>query len=117
MENEVEFSGFSEEVLNRIKEVEDLVKAFGIKMTAFEELLAEKGLEDKTSEKITNILEDQDKKCPLCSNPMSKKSGPYGEFWGCNNYPNCKGTIKIKSSPNSTGRTWTTHKADSDIPF
>lgn len=118
MENEVECFSFSEDVLIRIKEVEDKITLFGIKMEAFEKLLAEKGLEDGASAKIVDVLEEQSKRCPLCQSLMSKKSGPYGEFWGCNNYPNCKGTIKIKAkSPNSTGQTWTTHKADDTIPF
>lgn len=35
--------------------------------------------------------------CPLCSQPMVKRKSRRGanagkEFWGCSNYPSCKGT-------------------------
>ena len=35
------------------------------------------------------------KVCPICGNIMKKRSGIYGEFWGCASYPDCKYTIKI----------------------
>lgn len=28
--------------------------------------------------------------CPRCNAPLVLKSGKYGNFWGCSNYPNCK---------------------------
>lgn len=31
-----------------------------------------------------------DKICPECGSPMKLRKGPYGSFWGCTNYPNCK---------------------------
>lgn len=34
--------------------------------------------------------------CPICGMKMVKRKG-YSEFWGCQNYPNCFGTIKIES--------------------
>lgn len=33
--------------------------------------------------------------CPRCSSPMLRRSGRYGQFWGCSQYPGCKGTRKI----------------------
>jgi hypothetical protein len=30
--------------------------------------------------------------CPLCGDLMKRRSGKFGEFWGCVNYPNCRGT-------------------------
>lgn len=30
--------------------------------------------------------------CPRCSAPMRKRSGRYGQFWGCSRYPRCRGT-------------------------
>jgi len=30
--------------------------------------------------------------CPTCSGPMQLKTGKYGKFWSCLQYPNCKGT-------------------------
>ena len=31
-------------------------------------------------------------KCPVCDGPMVSRKSPYGVFWGCKDYPNCKGT-------------------------
>lgn len=32
--------------------------------------------------------------CPRCGSPMRRRSGRYGQFWGCFRYPGCKGTRK-----------------------
>lgn len=32
--------------------------------------------------------------CPRCGSPMRRRSGRYGQFWGCSRYPVCKGTRK-----------------------
>jgi len=34
--------------------------------------------------------------CPKCSGDMVVRNGRYGKFWGCKNYPKCKGIVKIK---------------------
>lgn len=31
-------------------------------------------------------------KCPDCSGDMISRTGKFGVFWGCKNYPQCKGT-------------------------
>ncbi|MGE0615100.1 MAG: type I DNA topoisomerase [Bacteriovoracia bacterium] len=36
-----------------------------------------------------------DKKCSKCSNPMVVKSGKFGKFLACSDYPNCKTTEAI----------------------
>lgn len=33
--------------------------------------------------------------CPACGGAMVPKSGRYGEFWGCENYPKCRHTEAI----------------------
>ena len=33
-----------------------------------------------------------DVKCPECDSDMVIRKSTYGSFWGCTNYPNCKGT-------------------------
>lgn len=30
--------------------------------------------------------------CPICEAKMVPRNGPHGKFWGCPNYPKCKGT-------------------------
>lgn len=34
----------------------------------------------------------QDVKCPDCDGEMASRKGKFGTFWGCKNYPKCKGT-------------------------
>lgn len=36
------------------------------------------------------------KLCLRCGRPMKKRSGRYGEFWGCGGYPACRYTENIK---------------------
>ena len=31
-------------------------------------------------------------KCPDCDGPMIPRNGQYGKFWGCADFPKCKGT-------------------------
>jgi DNA-binding helix-hairpin-helix protein with protein kinase domain len=33
--------------------------------------------------------------CPRCGSPMLRRSGRYGQFWGCSRYPRCNGTLNI----------------------
>lgn len=33
--------------------------------------------------------------CPRCGSSMRRRSGRYGQFWGCSRYPRCKGTRNI----------------------
>jgi len=35
--------------------------------------------------------------CPKCGSGTIKRRGRFGEFFGCSTYPDCKGTVKIKS--------------------
>lgn len=34
----------------------------------------------------------EDVKCPECYKKMVSRKGQYGTFWGCTDYPNCRGT-------------------------
>ena len=36
--------------------------------------------------------------CTKCGNAMAFRSGRFGNFWGCTNYPKCKNTIAVKGS-------------------
>lgn len=35
------------------------------------------------------------KKCPKCGSPLKKRSGRYGNFWGCTGYLNCRYTKNV----------------------
>lgn len=37
----------------------------------------------------------KDNICPKCGEILKERSGRYGKFWGCSNYPNCKFVRKI----------------------
>lgn len=37
--------------------------------------------------------------CKQCGKKMRKRSGPYGPFWGCTGYPQCKNTENIQKMP------------------
>jgi hypothetical protein len=30
--------------------------------------------------------------CPICGDLMKQRTGKFGAFWSCVNYPNCRGT-------------------------
>ena len=36
--------------------------------------------------------------CPKCKESMVSRTGSYGDFWGCANYPQCKATKPRKGS-------------------
>jgi hypothetical protein len=47
------------------------------------------------SRQIQEPLVVQDLVCPKCGGMMKVKSGKYGKFLGCSNYPNCRHTMAI----------------------
>lgn len=51
---------------------------------------------------VTNTFttwEEEDKEeyplCPKCGSEMIERSGMYGKFFGCKNFPRCKGSRNI----------------------
>ena len=32
--------------------------------------------------------------CPNCKSPMVRRTSEFGPFWGCNQFPRCRGTRK-----------------------
>jgi ssDNA-binding Zn-finger/Zn-ribbon topoisomerase 1 len=32
--------------------------------------------------------------CPRCKSPMVRRTSEFGPFWGCNQFPRCRGTRK-----------------------
>ena len=41
-------------------------------------------------------------KCPKCKTPMRERSGKNGPFWGCPDFPKCRGTRDIENSEEYT---------------
>ena len=44
-----------------------------------------------------NIINNDLTKCPKCGGPLVERSGQYGRFIGCSNYPKCKYTSNTKT--------------------
>lgn len=58
-----------------------------------------KGTDDYRLQSEESIMKQQKEDelkpdCPICQRKMVKRKG-YSEFWGCINFPNCKGTREI----------------------
>jgi hypothetical protein len=51
-----------------------------------------KGFSDKPITKAGDDAPSIVPSCPKCGDLMKKRTGKFGEFWGCVNYPDCKGT-------------------------
>ena len=41
-------------------------------------------------------------KCPKCGAEMREKTGRYGRFLGCSNWPRCNGARDLEPTDNST---------------
>ena len=50
-------------------------------------------------------------KCPKCGAEMREKTGRYGRFLGCSNYPRCNGTRDLKPSDKSAASNPTKRRA------
>jgi HJR/Mrr/RecB family endonuclease len=74
-------------------------------------LAAEKFVEDKPIELIDsfklleyiqlankNFKKNNEKICPSCGGKLKERTGKYGKFLGCSNYPGCKYVESIKKS-------------------
>jgi hypothetical protein len=43
--------------------------------------------------------------CPVCSGQTVLRHGPHGHFYGCSNYPTCKGIVKVSSPAKGATKT------------
>jgi ssDNA-binding Zn-finger/Zn-ribbon topoisomerase 1 len=39
--------------------------------------------------------------CPKCNGQLALKTGRYGKFYGCSNYPDCRYTVNVKGNQRS----------------
>lgn len=49
-----------------------------------------------------NYDSSKDNICPQCGGILKERTGKYGKFFGCSNYPNCKFVRKIDENQNIT---------------
>ncbi len=55
-------------------------------------------LEKKYEEvKKLDLTEPTKEKCPLCGAPLIKRTGRFGDFYACSNFPKCKYTASLPS--------------------
>ena len=56
-------------------------------------------------------------KCPKCGAGMCEKSGRYGRFLGCSNYPRCNGARDLNPTDKSTSKKPTRRRAGLRVIF
>ena len=75
----------------------DLAAHYRISTDGAHRALADCSMNQKVFEKLGKELESSPvtadmKRCPKCGLFLKKRSGRYGEFWGCSGYPACRYT-------------------------
>lgn len=83
----------------------DLAEFYGISTEGAHRALNDCRMNQQIFEKMGPMVEESVKKsakgngtiriCPECGEPMKKRSGRYGEFWGCMGYPLCRHTERL----------------------
>lgn len=77
--------------------IDRLLKQHGeefIKEGGFSERMTAARVEEKRAQR--KAVDEDAPKCPKCGGIMRVRHGKTGEFWGCVNYPACKGTREVK---------------------
>lgn len=81
--------------------LEDLAEVYGIPTEGAHRALNdckmnqqvfERLAKEKTSMSATN---EKEILCPECGQPLKKRSGRYGDFWGCSGFPRCRYTRNV----------------------
>lgn len=86
------------------RRLSDLADYYGISTVGAHRALADCRMNQKVFELLgkelsgegTLELRPEIKLCIKCGQPMKKRSGRYGEFWGCLGFPNCRYTENIE---------------------
>lgn len=78
----------------------DVAAYFHISTEGAHRALADCAMNQKCYEEMGKILKQKQKTqpeilCPKCGSEMVKRKSMYGEFYGCSNFPRCRGTRKI----------------------
>lgn len=87
----------------RHRKLGDLADYYGISTQGAHRALADCRMNQRVFELLGKEMNTETKKtldsnvktCPLCSLPLKKRNGRYGEFWGCTGFPNCRYTENI----------------------
>ena len=78
----------------------DVADYFHISTAVAHRELADCAMNQKCYEELGKILKQIQKtqpqiRCPKCGAEMVKRKGMYGEFYGCSDFPRCRGTRKV----------------------
>lgn len=86
----------------RHRRLSDLAEYYGISTVGAHRALADCRMNQKVYENLGKEMEALNRKgtdaikiCPKCQMPMKKRSGRYGEFWGCTGFPKCRYTENL----------------------
>ena len=64
-----------------------------VKEGGFSERMTAARVEEKRNQR--RAVDEDAPPCPICGGVMRARHGKTGDFWGCTNYPACKGTRNI----------------------
>ncbi len=73
----------------------ELAGYYGIPSAGAHRALADCRMNQAAYEKLGELMRAEPsliKRCPKCGDALVKRKGKYGQFWGCNGYPECKYT-------------------------
>ena len=81
----------------------DLAEHYGIPTEGAHRALADCRINQQVFELLAKELQRSGtpgrkpdvKICSACGMPMKKRTGRYGEFWGCTGYPTCRHTENV----------------------
>ena len=80
-------TSYKEEIINNVDELKDKIVTNNI---------VDKDVRKDHIERIKEVKKDyDDKTCPVCGGKLQLRTGKYGSFLGCSNYPKCKYKRKI----------------------
>ena len=84
------------------KSLTDLAGYYGIGIDGAHRALCDCRMNQKVFEKLHGEMEHPSdeakavKVCPKCGGILKKRSGKFGEFWGCSGFPDCRYTENIR---------------------
>ena len=79
----------------------DLAQYYGISTAGAHRALNDCRMNQQVFEKLAKELDGttgrrmEIKNCPVCGQPLKKRNGRFGEFWGCTGFPTCRYTENI----------------------
>ena len=83
------------------KKLEDLCNYFQIEREHAHRALNDCRMNQQVFEQLAKEMDGSAgekakvKLCPICGQPMRKRNGRFGEFWGCSGFPGCRYTENI----------------------